>query len=100
MKSLRVAMFVLQTQICFLLFELVTSKETFYVETGLPSHTFPVLMRSKFSLLLFAGISCALHAIDITVKSTFQFYFLALLVIHRIFKDNLLFREVVLVLFF
>ena len=51
MKSLRVAMFVLQIQICFLLFQLVTSKEKVYVEAGLPSHTFPVIMRSKFHLL-------------------------------------------------
>ena len=47
MKSLRVAMFMLQIQICFLLFELVTSKEKVYVETGLPSSAFPVIMRNK-----------------------------------------------------
>ena len=80
MKSLRVAMFVLQTQICFLLFDTVTSKENAHVETGLPSSPFPVLMRSKFNVLLFAGTICAMHAIGITVKCTFHCYLLAFLV--------------------
>ena len=62
MKSLRVAMFVLQIEICCLLFGLVTSKEKVYVETGLLSHTFPVIMRSKFNLMLFAGVTSVLHA--------------------------------------
>ena len=52
MKFLRVAMFMLQIQICFLLFELVTSKEKVYVETSLPSSALPVIMRSKFNLML------------------------------------------------
>ena len=73
-------MFVLQIQICFLLFKLVTSKEKVYPETGLPSSALTVLMRSKFNLLFFAGITCALHAIDITEKSKFHCYLLAFLV--------------------
>ena len=56
MKILRVAMFMLQIQICVLTFELVTSKENIYVETSLSSHSFPTIMRSKFNLLLFASL--------------------------------------------
>ena len=56
MKSLRVAMFMLQIHICFLLFQLVTSKEKVYGETGLPSREFPVVMRSKFHLLLLLAL--------------------------------------------
>ena len=68
MKSLRVAMFLLQIEICFLLLGLVTSKEKVYVETGLPSHTFPVIMQSKFNLMLFAGVTCALHTYHAVAK--------------------------------
>ena len=53
MKILRVAMFMLQIQICVLTFALVTSKENIYVETSLSSHSFPTIIRSKFNLLLF-----------------------------------------------
>ena len=80
MKSLRVAMFVQQIEICCLLFGLVTSKEKVYVETGLPSSAFPVIMRSKFNVLLFAGTICAMHAIGISVKCTFHCYLLTFLV--------------------
>ena len=52
MKFLRVAMSLLQIQICFLLFQLVTPKETVFVEKSLPSRAFPVKMRSKFNVLL------------------------------------------------
>ena len=56
MKILRVAMFMLQFHICVLTFEFVTSKENIYVKTGLSSHSFPTIMKSKFNLLLFAGL--------------------------------------------
>ena len=56
MKILRVAMFMLQIQICVLTFEFVASKENIFVETSLSSYSFPTIMQSKFNLLLFAGL--------------------------------------------
>ena len=81
MKSLRVVMFVLQILICFLLFVLVTPKETVYVETGLPSSAFPVIMRSKFNILfLLALFGQCMQSTLLHVKCTFHCYLLAFLV--------------------
>ena len=70
LQKLLKAMFVLQVQIFFVLFERATSKEKIYLETGLPGQSFPTIMRSKFNfILLFAGITCLLHEICISVRS-------------------------------
>ena len=70
LRKLLKAIFVLQTQIFFVLIERVTSKENIYLETGLPDQSFPTITRSKFNfILLFAGITCILHVICISLRS-------------------------------
>ena len=76
MKSLRVGMSLLQIQICFLLFQLVTPKETVFVEKSLPSHAFPVIISFIVICWHYLRITC----IDITLKCTFHCYLLAFLV--------------------